>query len=34
LREVERWLTDYRAFWVDRLDALARYTEERNRDRR
>ena len=34
LREVERWLTDYRAFWIDRLDALARYTEERNSDDR
>jgi len=27
LREVERWLTDYRAFWDARLDALARYVE-------
>jgi DNA-binding transcriptional ArsR family regulator len=34
LQEVERWLTDYRAFWNERLDALARYTEERNSDHR
>jgi DNA-binding transcriptional ArsR family regulator len=34
LQEVERWLTDYRAFWIDRLDALARYTEERKSDHR
>jgi DNA-binding transcriptional ArsR family regulator len=34
LQEVERWLADYRAFWIERLDALARYTEERNSDHR
>jgi DNA-binding transcriptional ArsR family regulator len=28
LEEVERWLTDYRAFWNERLDALALYMEE------
>lgn len=34
LQEVERWLTNYRAFWNERLDALARYAEERNSDHR
>lgn len=34
LQEVERWLTDYRAFWNERLDALAHYTEARNSDHR
>ena len=34
LQEVERWLTDYRAFWNERLDALARYTEDRSSDHR
>jgi DNA-binding transcriptional ArsR family regulator len=28
LAEVERWLTDYRAFWNEQLDALALYAEE------
>lgn len=28
LREVERWLDDYRVFWTDTLDALARYAED------
>jgi DNA-binding transcriptional ArsR family regulator len=27
LEEVERWLTDYRAFWNERLDALALYAQ-------
>lgn len=27
LREVERWLSDYRTFWTDRLEALARFAE-------
>ncbi len=27
LREVERWLADYRSFWTQRLEALARYAE-------
>jgi DNA-binding transcriptional ArsR family regulator len=27
LREVERWLTGYRAFWNQTLDSLARYAE-------
>jgi DNA-binding transcriptional ArsR family regulator len=27
LQEVERWLTDYRAFWIERLEALARFAE-------
>jgi DNA-binding transcriptional ArsR family regulator len=28
LREVEQWLTGYRAFWNGRLEALARFTED------
>ncbi len=31
LQEVERWLTGYRAFWTEKLDALARYTEDGDR---
>jgi len=31
LREVERWLTDCRTFWDERLDALARYAEPNDR---
>jgi DNA-binding transcriptional ArsR family regulator len=27
LKEVERWLADYRVFWEDTLVALARYVE-------
>jgi len=27
LREVERWLADYRSFWTHKLEALARYAE-------
>jgi DNA-binding transcriptional ArsR family regulator len=34
LQEVERWLTGYRAFWNERLDALARYAEEHTHDDR
>jgi DNA-binding transcriptional ArsR family regulator len=33
LREAERWLAGYRAFWNERLEALARYTEEEVDDR-
>ena len=28
LQEVERWLTGYRAFWTERLGALARFAED------
>jgi DNA-binding transcriptional ArsR family regulator len=28
LAEVDAWLAPYRAFWSDRLDALARHLEE------
>ncbi len=28
LQEVERWLSDYRAFWTERLEALARFAED------
>ena len=31
LQEVEQWLTSYRAFWIEKLDALARFAEERTR---
>jgi DNA-binding transcriptional ArsR family regulator len=34
LRAVERWLTDYREFWNDKLEALARYAEEPDDDQR
>ena len=27
LEEMDKWLTDYRAFWNERLDALAHYAE-------
>jgi DNA-binding transcriptional ArsR family regulator len=27
LREVEQWLADYRVFWTQTLDALARHAE-------
>jgi len=33
MQEVERWLAGYRAFWNERLEALARYTEEQANDR-
>jgi DNA-binding transcriptional ArsR family regulator len=32
LQEVEQWLAGYRAFWTDKLEALARFAEERSRD--
>jgi len=32
LLEVEHWLADYRAFWTDKLEALARFTEHGNRN--
>ena len=28
LTEVERWLSDYRVFWTERLEALARFAED------
>ena len=28
LQEVERWLSDYRSFWTERLAALARFAED------
>jgi DNA-binding transcriptional ArsR family regulator len=28
LREVEQWLSAYRAFWTERLEALARLVED------
>lgn len=31
LSEVDRWLEDYRAFWADRLDALAEQVARRPR---
>ena len=27
LREAERWLDEYRAFWTDKLESLARFAE-------
>jgi DNA-binding transcriptional ArsR family regulator len=33
LQEVERWLDGYRVFWSERLEALARYAEERVNER-
>jgi DNA-binding transcriptional ArsR family regulator len=33
LQEVERWLIEYRVFWNERLEALARYAEDRVDDR-
>ena len=27
LREVERWLADYRTFWTEKLEGLARFAE-------
>jgi DNA-binding transcriptional ArsR family regulator len=29
LHEIERWLAHYRGFWTERLEALARFVEER-----
>jgi DNA-binding transcriptional ArsR family regulator len=31
LREAERWLAGYRAFWTEKLDALARYAADDDR---
>lgn len=28
LQEVERWLSGYRAYWTERLEALARFAED------
>jgi DNA-binding transcriptional ArsR family regulator len=28
LREIDRWLDDYRRFWTDKLDDLERYMDE------
>jgi DNA-binding transcriptional ArsR family regulator len=33
LKEVEQWLTGYRSFWSNKLEALARYAEQRGPDR-
>jgi DNA-binding transcriptional ArsR family regulator len=33
LREVERWLAGYRVFWTDKLESLARFAEDSDRDR-
>jgi DNA-binding transcriptional ArsR family regulator len=33
LREVESWLVQYREFWTQKLDALARYAESDGNDR-
>lgn len=32
LLEVEQWLADYRAFWTDRLEALARFMDDGDRN--
>jgi DNA-binding transcriptional ArsR family regulator len=32
LHEAERWMRNYRAFWTERLDALACYAEEHDKD--
>lgn len=32
LIEIDSWLTRYRRFWHDHLDALERHLEERSRD--
>ena len=34
LQEVERWLEDYRTFWEQSLDSLARYVEGNRRRKR
>jgi len=31
LQEVERWLAGYRAFWTEKLEALARFAEDGDR---
>jgi DNA-binding transcriptional ArsR family regulator len=33
LMEVERWLAGYRVFWTDKLESLARFAEDGDRDR-
>jgi DNA-binding transcriptional ArsR family regulator len=33
LRGVEQWLTHYRSFWSDQLEALARHVEEEEAER-
>jgi DNA-binding transcriptional ArsR family regulator len=30
LQEVERWLSGYRAYWTERLEALAQFAEDHN----
>jgi DNA-binding transcriptional ArsR family regulator len=32
LQELQRWLSSYRVFWTDRLEALARFAEEHDPD--
>jgi DNA-binding transcriptional ArsR family regulator len=32
LREVERWLAGYRGFWTEKLEALARFADDGNRN--
>jgi DNA-binding transcriptional ArsR family regulator len=32
LQEVERWLASYRAFWTEKLQALASFAEDSDRD--
>ena len=34
LKDIERWLADYRLFWTDKLKALARYAEDADGRRR
>jgi len=29
LQDIEKWLTEYRSFWTDKLGALARFAEAR-----
>ena len=33
LQEVERWLAGYREFWTEKLNALARFAEDGNRNK-
>jgi DNA-binding transcriptional ArsR family regulator len=32
LQEVEHWLASYRAFWTEKLEALARFAEDGHRE--
>lgn len=32
LQEVEQWLAGYRAFWTEKLEALARFAEDADRN--